>query len=250
MKYNKLYRWFLTLMMSLPIISIVVRCIYVQKNQNAYLSYSGENTSDVTYESKNVSQLSLGDKVYYTNTNQELIQRTGTDLYITATDIKVNNVIYTTADTIQFYAYPSSPNSTALYMVIKNGNETLYNRNVLENQYEVYFTFTDYNANAASSVYLDINFNKIIYNNNSYLDSAFEYSVNEFNNVGFNKINFTQWFTNLFTNGDNIYTTFINSYCNYVLFSTCVLALPYFLYWFITFVMGLMDRFGRKEIMR
>lgn len=172
------------LLMLAPIFSVASRCLYVICNKNAYQSYSGQNVEDTTYTRTDINNLKVNDLVYYNSNGQAQIQRVGTDLYITASNITLNDISYNNADTIQFYAYPSTPNSNTLYIVIKEGNSTLISRDVMSGDYTCTFNFLSYNSNAVNQNYIDgmKNFYVITYNANSKLDNVFTYSVNEMEN--------------------------------------------------------------------
>ena len=76
------------------------------------------------------------------------------------------------------------------------------------------------------------------------LNNAFHYGICEFNKIGFDKLNFVNWFTNLFvSNTSNLYVVFVNSYLNYMLFVECCIFLPYILLWFVRFCESIIDKF-------
>ena len=72
--------------------------------------------------------------------------------------------------------------------------------------------------------------------------------MSEFNKLGFNKINFTGFFVNIFHNGEtNVYIDFVNDYLNYMLLVETCYVLPMVLYWFIHMGEDILDRFSHKE---
>lgn len=78
------------------------------------------------------------------------------------------------------------------------------------------------------------------------LDNAFEYSINQFindNNIG--KLNFFEWFTDLFFDNNakaSTYINFANWYMNYALLVSLGYILFMFLMWFINFIRKLLDK--------
>lgn len=170
--------------MLLPAFFVGGRMAYTIFNKNAKDSYSGTNVDNEIYENKKVNNLSVGDYVYYTNNQQQQVQRVGTDLYIYCHDVTLNNVTYNNANVVQFYAYPSSPNSNTLYLVIKENDITLLSRDVMTGSYSCTFYFESYNSNNVSNNYVEgLTFYKITYNSYGNLDNAFDYSMSQLNEL-------------------------------------------------------------------
>lgn len=226
-----------TLILGLPLFSILARTIYVQSNKNAFQSYSGVTSGQVEQTSilPSTDMFSIGGTYSYIN---ELVSYSGTSnrLEIVPQDytFKIGNATYTNVDRLVWYKEGASTNyfyyhDTTNHYV--NLNNSLANITFVVSQY----TFTNDNFDNPMFSY----FYTVSYYGNYYLDNAFEYSLQEItsnNNIG--RLNLVNWFTNVFLDDTNptnlLYLNFVNWYFNYALLISSVYLLFLVLMWFVT----------------
>lgn len=245
MKLHKLYFWLLSILSFVPLGAILGRTFYVQKNQNAYLSYS-DKYYDEEIELTNYTQ--FNENVIYQATYHDYTTTTYTYTpWIKYDYISIDWVDYGASNSFNAIEFRIRTNDNFIQLRDTNSNTAnLFNvwGSTLKN-----FSFNFISCDAFNNQPLANNvvFNTYVLTTGN-LDNAFTYSIKEFNDIGFNKIQFVQWFTNMFTTSDNLYVVFINSYANYFLFVSTSMLLPYFIYWFVTLIISYMSRFTRKEL--
>ena len=226
------------LLMMLPFFSIIARCIYVQSNSNAFVSYYGEtiNQSEMVNITTNELQVS---HTYYliTPTNISYERKEGN------TEISVSNVILDNVNknisSLRFYVVNNTTNLTI--QGIGTDSFIIYNTQM----HELSFTFNGINNELYVS---DINtiLYEQIFNNYSFLDNVFDYSLASFveeNNFG---IDFFQWFDNTFLtqSGHNmVYINFANWYLNYAMIVSTAYILFLAMIWFVYFARNLFEKF-------
>lgn len=240
---NKFAKWIEWLLDLLPLFAVLFMCLYVTFNPNAKDSYSGLNEN--TQENVIVNTLDDFDftKTYYIGSSS-LDENSSSGR--TTSNLNVNNftVIYQPStsnipnDIVKIYFYVNSGQNLINYYFFDTNNTQYYlssNNTFLFSCNIHSFTSTvnnqgnlDYVLQHSELLYY------IEYFNYQQLDNNFEYSLSKFNDLGFDRLNFVNWFTGLFLNGtSNVYTTFINGYLNYFLLVECTYVLPMVLYWFI-----------------
>lgn len=183
MKINKLFHWLYAFLMFLPVFFVAGRTLYTIFNKNAKDSYYGETINEVEYNE--VTSLSNYEKYHYkSNTYTSLFENNNNE-FLMVRDI---DNIYSSVASIQTLLENSSE-ATYIYFV-NNGTTNPYlrftdeNLNVLNNVpiqssvIEFDFYLLDYNNIQTDILAL---LSTITYNDYSYLDNAFEYSVNQIN---------------------------------------------------------------------
>lgn len=164
----------------MPLMSIFVRSMYVVCNKNAYESYSGLNKTDATYtQITNKTQLKTG-KQYLLKNTATTVQTTGTAnnqrIYFEVENITNYSGNYNLYDATSVGLYSGS--STILYYYFYDENNNLIGGNPLtsNNNFEIQIKYISNNIVSnvlenAETLY------SITYNDNNYLDGAFEYSI-------------------------------------------------------------------------
>lgn len=222
---NKFAKWIEWLLDLLPLFAVLFSCLYVTFNNNAYESYSYVTTY------VNVDDIQSG-KSYMFNSSSLPYRSfdSGRTYFADVSNVKTNdtnlyNALISTNYT-SFQVYSSASNKVLFLYDLSNASTTF---SLVTNSLSFDFDLISYNSNNVNDLKL------LIYNvSSNTLDNAFEYSLYKFNALGFDKLNFINWFTGLFLNGtSNVYTTFINGYLNYFLLVECTYVLPMVLYWFI-----------------
>lgn len=223
---NKFAKWIEWLLDLLPLFAVLFSCLYVTFNDNAFESYTG-NVTETEYITFDETHMPLYG-VYYNLTYNNTLPAAGTSIYFDNVEIIQSNLTeqqkLSLLDTNRISIWYNSTYD-ATYITWSNLGTNLSTTNTtLLIKFDV--------LNIASALNgKQIVFNKIEING---LDNAFQYSLYKFNELGFDKLNFINWFTGLFLNGtSNVYTTFINGYLNYFLLVECTYVLPMVLYWFI-----------------
>lgn len=240
--------------MLLPLISIFARTIYVQSNANAYQSYYGDSMKEVTYDSvTSFDDLVVGKtyrfdsanvSTYNDVSNKRIYVSNVNILFTNANNTEVQNLLTCEAFSTTYY------DGVAYLIPIINGSTTAginFSSRTLSFTFE--FVSEIHPLNQSYTQCFDGFISLKVYNQDYYLDNAFEYSLSTFVEENNFNLNFFNWFDNLFLSfeGHNaLYVNFINWYLNYALLVASVYLLFYVIYWFIDFVRGLLDKFSRK----
>lgn len=237
-----------SIFISLPFLAVFARTAYVVCNKNAKDSYYGETINEETYDKKQLNNIEIGQSVYVNTYNNFTIpdRTTNNDLSFIVSDLKMlsTNVTVDLSPTNRILIYSYS-NNTQLWCGFFNGTTQLLQRNLVETN--LIFTFTLQGIQSGGADYFtDLSFfYQIEYNNYSYLDNAFTYSLNEFvqdNNFG--RLDFFTFFSSLFLDSNtinNLYIHFINWYMNYILYVSLAYLLFGVLNWFVNFARRLIE---------
>lgn len=237
-----------SVLVALPFFAILGRVIYVQSNKNANLSYYGENINEsikhngyndlTTYYELTMGNMNITSQITYTIKNVKVVG--------TAPQVILDNQSY--INSLVFYVQDSNKICRVSF---SNGTSNNF----------WFYGATTY-ANTTISFYLDTlpsgtDGNSYLYyysyNNYSYLDNAFEYSLSTFteeNNFG--NLDFFSWFSNIFLDTSNthnmLYINFINWYLNYTLFISLAYILFLVLMWFVSFARRLLENSQNMNI--
>lgn len=248
MKHNKFSKLIERLLVCLPLIYIAVSSAYVIFNKNAKDSYYGETINETSYTPLDLTDMIL-DQEYYFNFNLVPQQSVASD----TVDISASDITFVKSATT--YTYSSA---TIRFYVTSAGNLLLQSYdgtsaisgNLSTDMISISFTYLGFRANNATTRTLLNNYlYERDYNQYSFLSNVLPYSMSEFNKLGFGKLDFTSWFTNIFMNGNtnNVYVQFVNSYLNYFLLVEVVYFIPMIIYWFIHFGESVIEKFTNKE---
>lgn len=235
--------------MLLPLISIFARTIYVQSNDNAYLSYSLNQSSEYTLidnqselKVDNVYRFSVNRDIYNSRTLQTINIEVGSFIVISGT----NQSYYPTTKSFQVY-YNGNNSSYSLHIVYNTNQHQYIGLGSYDNPSNLSFSFIPSSTQNNDNYLTNIQW--VQFGEENHLDNAFEYSLSTFVEENNFNLNFFNWFDNVFLSfeGHNaLYVNFINWYLNYALLVASVYLLFYVIYWFIDFVRGLLDKFSRK----
>ena len=186
-----------------PFFSILTRCLYVL-NPNAKDSYFGETINQ--YDNivvREFSELNTNTTYYYYNNYVEFEVNVNKVIYVSDVNIIINNS-NVELDNNDIKAFRTTYYSGYSYTIFYHNDMTAYT-GIRSSEYEIYFSFR-YISNDFTTENLQARFNGNItyhiYNKYSYLDNAFEYSLE---NLA--KSNYYNW-----TQNTGIYTG-INSMC-------------------------------------
>lgn len=252
-KHRNFMSLIFSIIVSLPFLSILSRSAYVTLNKNAKDSYYGETINEKVGNLSSYNDLKINIEYNYQSPidTGTIIERSIVNLYVQDFSISssyaVNsNPTWNIEDTniIRIQTYVND--TYVVFQFRKNGENDFY-YNTSANIMNFTFTLTN---NVEQNSYLNtklVQFNYFTYNKYSYLDNAFDYSISRFvdeNHWG--KLNFFQWFTNLFidinSNNNILYLHFINWYMNYFLMVSCAYILFLVLMWFINYSRILLER--------
>jgi len=253
-KYRTLMGFIYAIVMLLPFSSILLRCLYVTFNKNAYLSYADFNSETSEYRQiTNYDSLIVGNTYKLISNNTE-----NTNLKTSTTgSMLVENVqIETSSRTLT----AEQITGISSIMVYKYNNNTLIRLNNLDNPIPDYglnshyltctFTYlglTGVDTTNSFEYYFDgLFYENTLINNRNTLDNAFDYSLDTFlEENGTGRLNLTNWFTSTFldeTSHNMLYINYINWYMNYSLLVSCVYLLYSVLMWFLTFARYLINK--------
>lgn len=182
MKISKLFHWLYAILMLLPVFFIGSRCFYVILNKNAKDSYYGETINERIDTYYTFDELELND-TYNLNTpiitSFNEVGNSNEDL-IAVENVILNGVEYSNAKKARLYY----TNVYATLYLWDNSNQVV--TAVSLTQQTNTFVFT-YMGKITTSVdywsMFDNYYYTISYNEYSYLDNAFEYSINSLNEV-------------------------------------------------------------------
>ena len=232
MKKNKFVKLIEHILVLLPLLFVGGVTLYTIFNENAKDSFS---QADFTEEKVLLDGAYTEDLIYYMAPNEDTIDN-GFNLYVSNFEItnrgnldssRVYNIgLYT-----QYRLYFNTNKNIDLYIDGGlDGYQWYTNLNASNTSFEIAFKVDTY----ASSNTIDWSM-FYVYRETEHIDlnNAFTYSLNQFNQLGFDKINWVNWFTSIFTSQNNIYITFLNSYLNYFLLVECCYVVPLVMYWFI-----------------
>ena len=213
-------------LLSIPLVSILSRVIYVQSNKNAYQSYSDttEVKTYLNYDSVVGNTYIMNwvdDNNGMTNNTTQIIPYQSITIPAPTGAVKFR---YGNSKTLQFY----DVNDTNL------GSET----NI---------TTFSYVANSNASLATQPWFNRqLVLTQKVSLDNVFEYSVSRLvdeNNFG--KLNFFTWFANMLLDDAQMnmtYVRFANWYLCYAMLISLMQILFLCLMWFVNFSRRLLER--------
>lgn len=256
MRKNKFSKWIERILVCLPLFYIAISSAYVIFNKNAKDSYSDDfiqSVNDITSINEYINN-----ETYYVNNINIGNEMYSIGIIYSSISIDVYDVFGfdTSLDVVGFSMDKYNTTSGGFYTrayYLDNGVLTASSqywtgagRNLLD------FTFVSNTSLSTSSTYWKLSgttqvTNYVLVQNT--LNNVMTYSMSEFNNLGFGKLDFTSWFTNIFMNGDtnNVYVSFVNSYINYFLLVECVYFIPMIIYWFIHFGESVVEKFMNKE---
>lgn len=220
------------IVLAIPLLSVLVRNAYVVVNKNAYQNYSGKNVESVEIIETPYNDLVIG------NTYQTFMTETTntfTQLVVNASNVKniSNNVLY--PDIVQLTFTKTNVN----YIVGSDGTNNFYfNSNTIQ--------FTYGGTILSGTAYEYTTFYKVVFNENAYLDNAFDHSLSKYvDDNSFGKLNFFEWFFDIFMDSNqqnNLYIRYVNWYMNYVLLVSCSYILFLVLMWFINYSRRILER--------
>lgn len=235
-------------LLSIPLLSIVSRVIYVQSNKNAYQSYSGQNIYN--YEQVETIDQMEGDNEGY---RIHLDIPYSTTSYTTQT-MNISNPVYISGN-LSLENQEKVNNCTS--MTIYTGTNNVY---IVRVDYTLtrdvsYFALNEFtiildaeNVSMTNTAFIQWQpFIEIKSKNfDSSLDNVFDYSVSKLvdeNNFG--QLNFFQFFGNLLLTDaqqNMLYVRFANWYMNYALLVSLMQILFLCLMWFVNFSRRLLER--------
>lgn len=181
MRISKIFHWLYASVLLMPIFAIGVKCMYVTFNKNAKESYYGETINESEYLNYNGSQLVVGKDYNLYTSLPENMTGNGNDLYITAQNVVINDVADDLIYRIQFWKGTTLSNTQFSILVFRTNNTTTeyYNYSLTS----LKFTFTGYYLTNPSNIFNNYDmFYQIEYNDYSYIDNVFYYSVEQINN--------------------------------------------------------------------
>lgn len=229
------------ILMLLPFCSILARVIYVQSNQNAKDSYYGQNINE------QIPVQGYNDLQTYYNYQFGLPSVDSGNITYNVTNVKV-----IVPPTNYNFNQDFDNNIKEIYVYYSNGihytrvkfNDDTYqyvqNLNTSFQSMVLGFYLLSKPTNELFSNYISY----MTYNQNSYLDNVFDYSISNFIEDNNYNIDFFGWFNNLFLNqsGKNLlYLNFVNWYLNYALLVSAGYILFLLFLWFINFARKLLE---------
>ena len=251
MKKTKFGRFFETLiyfiLLTIPLISVFARTIYVQSNPNAKDSYSTQYVRSSTLMGSN-AQLSQG-LTYYLNFNGNVgnVRTASSRIFYSSISIDWTDYgVSSSLDVKGFMTYKNDAGTSNLYLFDASNTQVA----VLWDYFGT--RIMDFSFTVSTTVSLNGNQGWDLYYfllETSTLDNAFDYGLQKtLDDFGTGNINFTNWFSTLFFNVSNLlYIQFVNMYLNYALWVSVSYLLYYFLNWFIRFVRETLDNLIYKE---
>lgn len=243
------YHLLVVLVMAMPMLSGLVRIIYVQANQNAKDSYYGDTINSSSVSTFNVEQLQLN-FVYDLNYVQVPSESTSMTYhyYIRCNYIKYDGVVVDDAKFLYFWynygSYAAILRDAAFTTNIISYTGTAMNL--------LSFEFISLVENGNGNNFLDNVdiFNTIVYNDYSFIDNVFDYSIfKTMQDFTFHSdFRFTDIANGMLMTFDNnnLYIQYINFYINWVLTTAVISFAPYVLLSFYHLAIGLLDKFMKK----
>lgn len=186
MKVSKLFHWLYAFLMLLPVFFVAGRCLYTIMNENAYQSYYGDTINDETLTHKNYDELEIGKTYEITAIN---IGTQSSDMGSRSYRLNISNVKAVNftpsvdlSDAVSFSLYSLSNGISYVNLINSSGTDLLsLNSN---NGYTIKYQLVSKNLNGNSITLFNLlNNNLVEYNNYSYLDNAFEYSMDSINDT-------------------------------------------------------------------
>lgn len=243
------YHLLVVLAMALPMLSGLVRVIYVQSNMNAKDSYFGDtiNQSQIVYS----NDLFTNEHYYIDNRIQPALNFSNfSNIQYYVIDINSSsNVDLTNCAYFRLYF----DNTGRLEVICFNSSNTLIADIYITNgNYLVDFTLlrTSNIANNNNSIGDTDIFYFYSYNQYSYLDNAFDYSIwKTMQDFTFHSdFRFTDIANGLLMTFDNnnLYIQYTNFYINWVLTCAVISFAPYIILSFYHLAINLIDKFTRK----
>lgn len=249
------------IVMCIPFFTILVRCLYVQLNKNAYQSYSNFNSTLTEYRQINsYDSMIVGNTYKLISNNLE-----NSDLKTSTNGIMlVDNVVVETSSRALTQSQIDGINSILLYKYnnntivrLNNPTETIQDYGLNSHYITCTFRFLGFSGvdtNNTFTYYFDGCFyENALTNTTNTLDNAFEYSLNEItknNNIG--RLNLVNWFAGVFLDMNNshnaLYLNFVNWYMNYSLFVSCVYLLYLVLMWFLCLARRILSKGFKDEL--
>lgn len=242
-KRKSLMGFIYALVMLLPFSAILVRCLYVTFNKNAYQSYSQTiATTTIELNANNIGAYYVDKQIVtiYKETQKSFGSRSG--VYgATNFTFDPNELANTTnINYVGFEFYTSA--SAFWYLYDDLGNSHQVQKSVMPDIWSYQVDLSTYTRNSVFNFYNA----SVLVNTNGSLDNAFDYSLYTFlNENGSGRLNLTDWFTDLFLNRTThnmLYLNYINWYMNYSLLVSCVYLLYSVLMWFLTFARYLINK--------
>lgn len=272
------------ILLTIPMISVFARTIYVQSNPNAKDSYNGQIENSQTI---NLLEYLDGDTItsinyktgysYYENYSLNryfyTLNFSGnsslTEFIFNVSNFKLNGIEDNTVKAISI----SFGNTTTLYLntftinwTEETNKQTVYRWELNGNQYVSTHLNLNFNTNPIEFILTDSRiyspdnsitlikmdnlkylFTTIIFYSGS-LDNAFDYGLQKtIDDFGTGNINFLNWFGTMFSSNTNLlYINFVNMYLNYALWVSVGYLIYYFLTFFIKIIRNLVDGFIKK----
>lgn len=241
MRKNKFIKLIEHILVALPMLMILATTCYTIFNSNAKDSYS-DSLQLKLVEDNNIDNFTEG-STYFLFTNGASLPVNASQTVLIKFDNWVSNMTFPNTATYFTLGYSRGHTTTYSVTFYDVNKSYISNREIAtgtnyDNINETSFRYLGYdtlsgNANAMVISTLEVK-QLVSYIGANTLDGAFEYSMGKFNELGFDKLNFTGFFEDIFFEGQpNVYLTFVNNYLNYMLFVECTFILPLVLYWFI-----------------
>lgn len=234
-------------LLSIPLVSILSRVIYVQSNKNAYLSYSDaliENQVQIT----NGNQYQEGAILQFNYVDNGLTGTNYSDQYkFDDISLDLSSIFGSSYNSNYNYDTIWVRNDGYVYIKDSTISTSQINKANIWGVSITQFAIKFKGVNTTSLTYG--NGNVVLYQyqykiNN--LDNVFEYSVNRLvdeNNFG--KLNFFTWFADLLLDDGQMNMTYVrlaNWYMCYALLISLMQILFLVLMWFVNFSRKLLDR--------
>lgn len=222
-------------LLSIPLVSILSRVIYVQANKNAYQSYSETQVRKI--EQINNAQ-SYADTFTYNVKPLDSSHGTSGKQYFSY--ISIGNV---NSNAVSFSIYTNETNAhLIMFWDINNVEVQRFTWGASQNNdfEEFYFTKT-----SGSDLFNYANV-FLIYETTDKLDNVFEYSINKLvDDNNFGQLNFFEWFSGFLLNDaqqNNLYIHFANWYMCYAMLISLMQILFLCLMWFVNFSRKVLDK--------
>lgn len=227
-------------LLSIPLVSILSRVIYVQSNKNAYQSYSETSALTTTLISDN-AQVINGNN--YMINLLESGSSYSENIFINSSTIDYDYLANTelSYDVIGLRFYP---NNTHIRFIESNLSSHNY---VLNDEQRTYLNGQTFNLQSGNLVSPNqpVRFYMVSYSSGK-LDNVFEYSINKLvDDNNFGQLNFFEWFSGFLLNDaqqNNLYIHFANWYMCYAMLISLMQILFLCLMWFVNFSRKVLDK--------
>lgn len=230
MRKNKFSKFIERILVCLPLLFVGITSAYVVFNKNAKDNYDFSNFV--------VSNDFIINDKYYLQGNSLVrnVEYSFYDLNIVSNGSILDYVLNSIIDNINDISRIQIDNNGDTHFFVGANYITTISNGTY---YLLDFIYLSHTGNIDNSLYV----------NSNNLSNVFEYSLSKFNDMGFGKLDFTSWFTNIFMNGNtsNVYVQFVNSYLNYFLMVEVVYFIPMIIYWFIHFGESIIEKLTSKE---